>query len=426
MLAALSAGTGAVKLPPGRIEISAELKLPEGAHDLTITGNGTTLHASNRFIGRALLSCHGCRNVTIRDLSFDGNRAALEKPRPLPPTDLPFARFYPDNGVLVEETSGLLLDHVEFENMANFAVIVNRSTRVSIVHAGVKNSGSRNAKGRNNTSGGILLEEGTREFTVADSTFQGIRGNAVWTHSCYRSPRNLSGKIANNTFSDIGRDAIQVGHASEVLVTGNTGIRIGMNVPEVDIENGGTPVGIDTAGNVDRCTYERNRFEEVNGKCIDLDGFHDGLVRGNTCINRGKPEDYPYGNFGIALNNTSIEMHSQNIRIEDNRLEGMKFGGIFVIGAGHHILRNQMTRLNTAHCNETHARFGCLAIAGEPGFLESGIYLAKGADKPDPARGLTIVDNVISGWRMSAHCIEAAPGVRLADNKIRSNGCKDE
>jgi hypothetical protein len=199
-----------------------------------------------------------------------------------------------------------------------------------------------------------------------------------------------------------------------------------MIVPVVDVENAGTPVGIDTAGNVDRSTYEYNRFEEVNGKCIDLDGFHDGLVRGNVCINRGKPEDYAFGNFGIALNNTSIEMRSQNIRIEDNQLEGMKFGGIFVIGKGHQILRNRMTRINTAHCNETHARFGCLAIAGEPGFLESGIYLARRADKPDPVRGATIVDNVISGWKMSAHCIEAAPQVQLADNNIRRNRCKDE
>ena len=422
----LSSGAGAVMLPTGTIEISSELKLPDGSHDLTISGVETTLHASNQFRGRALLSCTRCRNITIRNLSFDGNRGALEKPMPLPPTDLPFSRFYPNNGILIDDASGLMLEHIDFENMANFAIIVSQSRHVAIMHARVRNSGSRNAKGRNNTSGGILLEQGTQDFTVADSTFESIRGNALWTHSCYQSPRNLRGKIANNKFSDIGRDAIQIGHASEVLVSANVGNRIGMNVAEVDIENGGTPVAIDTAGNVDRSTYEYNRFSEVNGKCIDLDGFHDGLVRFNTCVNRGKPEDYPYGNFGIALNNTSIEMRSQNIRIEDNQLEGMKFGGIFVIGTGHRIIRNRMTRLNTAHCNETHARFGCLAIAGEPGFLESGIYLARRADKVDPVRGATIVNNVISGWKMSAHCIEAAPDVRVADNSIRGNRCKDE
>ena len=71
----------------------------------------------------------------------------------------------------------------------------------------------------------------------------------------------------------------------------------------VDVENGGTPVGIDTAGNVEQSIYEHNRFEEIDGKCIDLDGFHDGAVRGNTCINRRPPEDYPFGHFGIVFNN---------------------------------------------------------------------------------------------------------------------------
>ena len=345
---------------------------------------------------------------------------------PLPPTDMPFSKFFSFNGILIEDGRSVSMEHVDFSNIPNFAVLISRSTDVSLIHLAVTDSGSRNAKGRNNTSGGILLEEGTADFTIVDSVFRNIRGNAVWTHSCYGSPRNVRGKIAHNDFGDIGRDAIQVGHATEVTVMGNTGRRIGFPVAEVDIENLGTPVGIDTAGNVDKSVYEYNRFEEVNGKCIDLDGFHDGVIRGNTCLNRGKPEDYAYGNFGISLNNTSIEMQSRNIVIEDNTLEGMKFGGIFVIGAGHKILRNKMRRLNTAHCNETHLKFGCLAIAGEPGFLESGIYLARRAEKLDPARNLTIENNVISGWKMADDCIRAAPGVSLADNRIRGNHCSDE
>ena len=143
-------------------------------------------------------------------------------------------------------------------------------------------------------------------------------------------------------------------------------------------------------------------------------------------MNRRKPEDYPYGNFGIAFNNTNPDMRSQNVLIENNELEGMKFGAIFVLGEGHRILHNRMTRLNTAHCNDTHARFGCLAIAGEPGFLESGIYLAKGGERPAPARNITIEDNVISGYKMTLHCIESAPGVRQADSSMKGNRCVDE
>jgi hypothetical protein len=357
---------------------------------------------------------------------MDGNREGIEKPVPLAPTDVPFSRFYRNNGILIEDSTGFRLENVDFTNIANFPVIVSHSDGVVVTHVAISNSGSRNDKGRNNTSGGILLEQGVKNFTVADSTFHDIRGNGVWTHSCYQSPRNLHGKIAGNDFANIGRDAIQVGHASDVLVAGNTGRRIGFILDEVDLENMGTPVGIDTAGKVDHSTYENNHFEEVDGKCIDLDGFFDGTIRANTCINRGKPEDYPYGNFGIALNNTSIEMQSKNILIEGNTLDGMKFGAIFVIGSGHRILHNHLRHLNEAHCNETHAKFGCIAIVNEPGFLESGIYLAARANRPGPATNITIEDNVISGWKMAKDCIRAAPGVSMANDRIQGNRCTEE
>src|SRR5262249_28820617 len=160
-----------------------------------------------------------------------------------------------------------------------------------------------NGNGRNNTSGGILLEEGTTRFTVRDSRFMNIRGNGVWTHSMYTSPRNSDGLIAGNRFEQIARDAIQVGHATRVRVERNTGIKIGYPLEEIDAEGGGTPVAIDTSGNVDASSYTGNRFEEINGKCIDLDGFHDGLIARNTCINKGKAEDYPWGHFAIVMNN---------------------------------------------------------------------------------------------------------------------------
>ena len=344
---------------------------------------------------------------------------------PLPPTDKSFASIFPNNGILIEDSDGVSVDHVDFANIANLAVLMSHSKNVLIDHVSVKDSGSLNAKGRNNTTGGILLEEGTEQFTVTDSVFHNILGNAIWTHSRYMSPRNGRGEIADNQFFDIGRDAIQVGHATQVGVAGNHGSRIGMAAEMVDVENGGTPVGIDTAGNVDQSVYEHNSFDEIDGKCIDLDGFHDGAVRGNTCTNRRPPEDYPFGHFGIVFNNASIEMRSRNIVVEDNELDGMKFGGIFLIGTGHKVLRNRLLHINTAHCNENREKFGC-AVLGEVEVLETGIYLGSHAEHPDPARGNLIEGNTISGWKMKTRCIQAAPGVKLSDNTIRKNTCTDE
>lgn len=426
LLALAIPSTGTFRLPSDVTEISSEIRLPDGAHDLTISGGDhTALRATANFQGRAIFSCHGCRRIHFTNFAIDGNRAALEKPLPLAPADKTFASVFANNGILIEDSDGVSIDHVDFANIANFAALISHSKNVEIDHVSVEDSGSRNAQERNNASGGILLEQGAEQFSVTDSTFRNIRGNAVWTHSYFHSPRNRDGKILRNEFQDIGRDAIQVGHAVAVEVADNHGTRIGFPADLVDVENGGTPVGIDTAGNVEQSTYERNRFEEIDGKCIDLDGFHDGAVRGNTCVNRGAPQDYPFGHFGIVFNNANIEMRSQNIVVEANELDGMKFGGIFVIGTGHKILGNRMHNINTAHCNENRAKFGC-AVLGEAEVLETGIYLGSHAERPDPASGNLIEGNTISGWKMKTRCIQGAPGVKLADNTIRNNTCTDE
>ena len=216
----------------------------------------------------------------------------------------------------------------------------------------VEDSGTRNAKGRNNTTGGIVIEEGSYDFEVRESRFSRIRGNALWTHSLYTSPRLHDGVFAGNRFTQIGRDAIEIGAASRVRVEQNTGDHIGYPPEAVDVENMGTPVAIDTAGNVDQSTYTRNKFEEIDGKCIDLDGFHDGSIIENQCVNRGSPASYPYGHFGIVMNNTDPNMHSQNIEIRGNVIDGTKFGGLFLMGSGHQVTGNSFLRLNKAECNE--------------------------------------------------------------------------
>ena len=425
-LAALSLPiTGTVHLPSGVTEVASEIHIPAGAHDLTIIGHGTTLRASANFRGRAILSCQGCQRIQLRNLTIDGNREALEKPMALPAANQTFASVFSNNGILLEDADGVALDHIDLINIANFAILVSRSHNIDLEHISVKESGSRNAKGRNNSSGGILFEEGVDRFTVTDSSFTNIRGNAIWTHSRSGSPRNHDGKFTNNRFDNIGRDAIQVGHAIGIEVSTNIGARIGFPVGLIDVEGGGTPVAIDTAGNVENSTYEHNEFREINGKCIDLDGFHDGIIRGNKCINRGKPEDYAFGHFGIVFNNANRDMQSQNIVVEDNELEGMKFGGIFVIGTGHKILRNRLLHINTAHCNENAKQFGC-SVLNEPDVLDTGIYLGSHAEHPAPARGNLIEGNTITGWKMKTRCIQAAPGVKLSDNTIQNNTCTDE
>ncbi len=416
--------TGTIQLPSGTVEISSELALAPGAHDLEIAGaDGTLLQATGGFHGRAILVIEGAKNIRLHDFSVDGDRDGLARTLETAPPENYFRMWYPDNGILADRVQGLEISGVRLAHVTNFPILVSRASKIRIESVAVRDSGSRAARGRNNLSGGILIEEGSSQFEVRDSVFERIAGNALWTHSLRISPRLEDGVFTGNRFDTIGRDAIQVGAATRMRVEDNTGANIGYPVALVDMENGGTPVAIDTAGNVDSSIYARNRFEEVNGKCFDLDGFHDGAVRGNQCVNRKPLKEYPFGHYGVVMNNTDPGMQSVNIEISDNIFDGMKFGGLFLIGSGHSVFGNRFLNLNTAGCNESAARFGCIYKADEPEMLESGIYLGRGAERPADTRGNTIRGNTISGHGMKTHCIEAAPGVALKANTIQENVC---
>ena len=422
---ALEASTGVVTLPAGAIEISREIVLPVDAHDLDVRGGATTIKAASTFRGRALIVIPAGKNIGVHDLSLDGNRDVIARPLGLPPSATMFSRFIPNNGILAEGVTGLEVSGVKATGIAGFAILVNSSHTVRIHDIQITSSGGLNIRKSNNATGGILIEEGTTDFEVLDCRIAGVRGNGIWTHSLYTSTRNARGRIAGNEFAMIARDAIQVGHATEVRVENNRGRMIGYPVEEVDLQ--GQPVAVDTAGNVDRSVYRDNRFEEIDGKCFDLDGFHDGEVSGNTCLNEEEARNYPYGNFGLSMNNSNPDMQSRNVRITGNTIDGTQFGGMLIIGSGHTVTGNHLLHLNLAHCNEQ-GPFKCewAEQNHQPDFLRSGIYLAAGAERPDIAQGNTIENNEIGGYGMSRHCIGAAPGVSLATNTVAKNECSDD
>ncbi len=418
--------TGAIRLPPGEYQITREIELRPNSHDLVIDGGGATLRLAPNFIGRAAFVCLNGRNIVFRNLTIEGNRDTSPKSAELAPADVAFSRFTTSNGLLIDESTGVRVDASRFTRIAGFAVLVNHSRQVRLAGVHVDDSGSLNRRHRNNSTGGILLEEGSSDFEITGCELTNVAGNGIWTHSLYTSPRNSKGLISGNKILRVARDAIQVGHATGVTVVHNAGAEIGYPVEAVDVENLATPVAIDTAGNVDASVYRDNHFEEVNGKCIDLDGFHDGEVSGNSCANHEPRTAYPQGNFGIVLNNSNPDMRSKNVRILENTIDGWLYGGIVVIGTGHTIRGNHLLRLNLAHCNDEAARFGCLYLGGEPDVLRSGIYLRKGNHRPDPASGNHIDNNEISGYGMSRYCIAAGPGVAIQANVIERNDCTDE
>jgi hypothetical protein len=214
-----------------------------------------------------------------------------------------------------------------------------------------------------------------------------------------------------------------VGHAKRVKVEGNKGREIGYPFEIVDLENRGVPVAIDTAGDVPGSEYVRNQFDEVNGKCIDLDGFHDGIVLENSCVNRYKADDYPNGNFGIVMNNTYPGTHSNNIEMSGNLIDGSKYGGLFLMGTNNRITNNRFLNLNMAGCNESSP--ACLYKPDEPQMLQAGIYVARGVARAEATTSNLIRNNTITGHKMKTRCVSVAPNVSQGANTIESNTCQD-
>jgi hypothetical protein len=387
-------------LPAGVTELHSEI-LVEG--ELAGDPAGSVLRMMPDFQGRAAIVVRG--SARLHDFTIEGNRQTNEVRTGLPPYDVPFARFTWGNGILVDRAAGVTIRKVHFREIAGFAVLVHQGRDILINRVAVTDSGSRDAAGRNNTTGGILLEGGTTRFRVTSSSFDHIRGNGLWTHSIYTAPRNSSGLFGENVFLAIGRDALQAGHAFDLRIEDNIGSVIGYPPEVVDA----LPVAIDTAGNVERSVYARNSFVDMRGKCIDLDGFHDGEVSMNRCTS--------VAGYGLVMNNTNPDMLSRNILVTGNSFIDTLYGGIFVIGTGHRIARNRLINANSGRCEN------CVYLADEPEMLRSGIYLGKGAERPAPAHGNVIEDNEITGYRMAERCVQSAPGI--TGNVIRNNRCRD-
>ena len=424
---ALSRGSGVVQLPDGVTLLSKELRVPANSAGLEIKGGkDSVLKAAPGFGARAFIIVQNASRVKLRNFRIEGNRAELDRPVDLPSASSAFLSHFQGNGILVDDSKDIEITDVAITEIDGFAVLASRVKKITIQRLTVESAGGRNIRGRNNTTGGVLFEEGTDDFEVRDSVFRKLTGNAVWTHSTYLSPRNYRGIIAGNRFELIGRDAIQVGHANKVRVENNTGKFIGYPFNVVDVEGGGTPVGVDTAGKVDEGVYTKNRFEEINGKCFDLDGFHDGEVSENTCVNKGPAADYPHGHYALVMNNANKSMESQLIIVRDNVFDGTRFGGIFVIGHHHKIFGNRLLNLNKGHCNDGLSDLKCQILPDQPQLTEAGIYLGVKGERSAPAMSVTIENNEISGYKMAANCVISAPTLAAGQNDIRNNKCRDQ
>jgi hypothetical protein len=250
--------------------------------------------------------------------------------------------------------------------MAGFSILVSGGRNIRIHDVEIADSGSLDADGHNNGTGGIVLEEGANDFEILRALIGKVRGNGVWIRSADGSPGAVQGRIADSEFDILARAAVTLNRAATVTIENNTGRMLGFPGEEASIGGTALPSAIASTGGVTHATIRNNRFEQIAGRCLSLDGFGDGEVTGNECS------------------------------------EGL-FNAILIRGTGNRIAGNRLTGLNTARREQ-------------PESLRAGIYLANGAS------GNTLEGNQISGYGMAQHCI-GGPGESA--NTILKNSCSD-
>lgn len=360
----LQAKTGVITLPGGTIEISREITLPADAHDIEIKGAGTLLKAAPTFRGRALLILPAGKNIKIHDLALDGNRDAFPQPVAPPAAAAMLSRNVANNGLITEGVSGLEISQIKATRFAGFPILINASHDVHIHDIELTESGSLDANSHNNGTGGLALEEGVTDFEVVHALIGKIRGNGIWIRSTGSTATH--GRIADSEFAVLARSAIEMNHAADVTIEGNTGHMIGFPGEETVIAGTVLPAAIVTSGAVEHSAIRTNEFEQIAGRCFSLDSFSNGDVTGNTCS------------------------------------DGL-FNAILIRGAGNRVTGNHFTNLNVSRRDQ-------------PESLRAGIYLAQGAT------GNTVDGNEISGYGMAQHCV-AGPGTDA--NKVLRNACVD-
>ena len=425
---ALESRAHVIELPPGMTHLKRPLVIPKGAKDMIVRGNraGSTLALDDDFQGSAAIVADGVTNLTLTSFLIEGDRTDLKSDWYLPLHEAAFADYYTANGIVIRNSTGVTVRGVGIAHIRAFPIIVNATSRAVIDSVTIEDSGTLNRDGKNNTTGGILIEEGSTGFEVRQSKISRVTGTAIWTHSYARSPRQSDGEIHDNLINSVARDAIQIGHATRVRVSRNKGSEIGFPIEQIDFAGYGTPVAIDTAGNVDHTMYESNEFTDVNGQCIDLDGFHDGDVTGNSCVNvPGTAAGWLGLHFGILFGNHDPGMTSTHITIARNTLQGFAYGGVFLIGEGNRVEENRFLDVNLAHCGSQPVTAKCNALTDQPDALRSGIYLSDDGGRAAVTKGNVIRNNTITGFGISKHCVAAKQGIDLAANTIEANSCAE-
>lgn len=188
-----------------------------------------------------------------------------------------------------------------------------------------------------------------RDLTISRNAFRRNTGNCVWGHVYGFDTLHSNVKVIDNHFEDCGLDGVLIGGVSGGVVKGNDFRRVGYvcsddDSPSVPKYLGGVnATALDTSGIVKGVNYIGNTMISINGGCIDLDGYGEGTVSGNTCkMPRSDEPEYDEDSiaslgavcYGIQTSNSSNSAWgASRVTITGNNLLNLSAGALRLYAA---------------------------------------------------------------------------------------------
>lgn len=329
-----------VYVPGGyRYLINGKISFPHGNTPITLSGDGAASvilcgHSPNAGVGFIDISSS---DITIRDLLIDGQKTVPDKLKynqdfqgvggndPLAQSLTTGTSIWVHSGV-----SRIIIDGVTIQHTQGYAILLNATEGADITDVDIRNCWFLNNRpslfgitdGQLNYgswNGGIMYHgDGragapfmVRGLSVSNCHWRRCSGNAVWSHLYDFGSLHENIRICNNDFLDNGLDCIQFGGVCGGVCSANYARRVGYICSD-DSETPGTPMWLngawasflDTSGQVIGVDYTGNTAISLCGDGINLDGYSNGTVVGNTLRQpvKGEPEYFTdqVGSVGFA------------------------------------------------------------------------------------------------------------------------------
>ena len=369
--AADSVGGCEIVVPKGTYKIDSPISLGSGVSGVRFVGDGSGTVIER---GAMLAASHGLFDVSGRDIQFrhltvDGGVTAPAHVTygtftdPLDATLATNSSFWLHGGA-----SAIRFVDVTVRHTGGYAILLDATggdiANVKIVDCTFENNrphlfGPSGDTNYGSWTGGIHYQGNGTTYAVSDLLVQGCTfrrntGNCCWGHLYGFGKLHSNIHRKGNTFLDIGLDGIEMGGEIGGSVEGNLFRRIGYIC--LDDTSASTPkqcskyaCAIDSTGLVRGVNVTGNTIISANGGSMDLDGYCQGTVSGNTCIMPapGDPEYTedqlsiagPGGTgqnwtYGVQPSNTNnVALPASDVSVVGNTFVNMGGGAIRMFAA---------------------------------------------------------------------------------------------